>query len=443
MQQSKNRHSILNGHSGVRAMPEASLAGVPAAALFAFQQRPEGLGRRARIAADQLMRRASLLLGLVAAVATLGGCAAVPGSSAGNMRTESAVQLPQRQGDEVIPANVAITPITANLIIELDRSARPLPADAAGSRQLGEAARPDPTLEHLDYRLGPGDIINVTVWDHPELTIPAGSYRSAEASGTLVAEDGTIFYPYAGIIKVTGLTVREVRDILAERLASYIEKVQLDVRVVSFRSQRVYVVGEVAKPGLLEITDVPMDMLLAVNQSGGFTEEADHSQILLTRNGTTYRVDLQALYEEAATSQNVRLEPGDIINVPDRQRNKIFVLGEVLRPGAQVMNKRRSTLAEALSEAGYVNQVTSNPGWIYVMRGNSESSQLFHLNARSPDALLLADRFSLQPRDIVYVDVADVARWNRVITNILPTATLLNTISDTQYPLFGGRQGQP
>lgn len=359
------------------------------------------------------------------------------------MRTESAVQLPQRQGDEVIPANVAITPITANLIIELDRSARPLPADAAGSQQLGEAARRDPTLEHLDYRLGPGDIINVTVWDHPELTIPAGSYRSAEASGTLVAEDGTIFYPYAGIIKVTGLTVREVRDILAQRLASYIEKVQLDVRVVSFRSQRVYVVGEVANPGLLEITDVPMDMLLAVNRSGGFTEEADHSQILLTRNGTTYRVDLQALYEEAATSQNVRLEPGDIINVPDRQRNKIFVLGEVLRPGAQVMNKRRSTLAEALSEAGYVNQVTSNPGWIYVMRGNAESSQLFHLNARSPDALLLADRFSLQPRDIVYVDVADVARWNRVITNILPTATLLNTIGEIQYPLFGGRQGQP
>jgi polysaccharide export outer membrane protein len=73
------------------------------------------------------------------------------------------------------------------------------------------------------------------------------------------------------------------------------------------------------------------------------------------------------------------------------------------------------------------------------MRGGADSPELFHLNASSPDALLLADRFPLRPRDIVYVDVADVARWNRVVTNILPTATMLNTISTTQYPLFGGR----
>ena len=74
------------------------------------------------------------------------------------------------------------------------------------------------------------------------------------------------------------------------------------------------------------------------------------------------------------------------------------------------------------------------------MRGNVDSPQLYHLNARSPDAMLLAERFPLRPRDIVYVDVADVARWNRVISNILPTASLLSTINSYQYPLFGGRQ---
>jgi polysaccharide export outer membrane protein len=211
--------------------------------------------------------------------------------------------------------------------------------------------------------------------------------------------------------------------------------------VVTFRSKRIYVVGEVAKAGLLEINDIPMTMLEAVNRAGGFTTAADHANVLLTRAGKTYRVDLQALYENGVTSQNVRLEPGDIVNVPDRQQNKIFVLGEVAKPGSYVMNKRRSTLAEALGDAGFVNQLTSNPGWIFVMRGGADSPELFHLDARSPDALLLADRFPLQPRDIVYVDVADVARWNRVITNILPTATMLNTISQTQYPLFGG--GQP
>lgn len=372
------------------------------------------------------------------------------------MRRQSSVPLPVRQSDaEEVPAHVRVRPITAELIISESRIAQsaatpvraPQAANTTGSPTLGQAAssqaRADLDPQPLDYRVGAGDILTITVWDHPELTTPAGQYRSAQESGTLVNEDGTVFYPYVGVLQVRGMTLREIRRVLSERLSYYIEKVQLDVRVNAFRSQKVYVVGEVAQPGMREITDVPLTMLDAVNRSGGFTQEADFSQILLTRSGSIYRVDLQALYENGATWQNIRLESGDVVNVPDRQLNKIFVLGEIMKPGSYVMNKRRSTLAEALADAGYVNTVTSDPRWIFVMRGNVDRPEIFHLDAKSPDALLLADRFPLKPRDIVYVDVAAVARWNRVITNILPTATMLNTISTTQYPLFGARPGQP
>lgn len=116
------------------------------------------------------------------------------------------------------------------------------------------------------------------------------------------------------------------------------------------------------------------------------------------------------------------------------------MLGEVRNPGSFVMNKRRTTLAEALSDAGFVNQSTSDPAWVYVMRSDNGSAELFHLNARSPDALLLAERFPLLPRDVVYVDVAAIARWNRVVSNILPTSQMLQLTSETRYPLFGGRQ---
>lgn len=382
-----------------------------------------------------------LILGCLA-VLTLSGCANLsPGNLSFAAREQSDVQVPVQKGGDVVPENVKVKQITAELIIDMFKAARPL--RAAGSTASDTPAQPsqvDPASRTLDYRLGPGDIISIIVWDHPELTTPAGTFRTAEQAGTVVAEDGTMFYPYVGVIKVAGKTMREVRDMLAAKLTKYIEKVQIDVRMAQFRSKRVYVVGEVAKPGTQDITDIPMNVIEAVNRAGGFTAEADYSRVLLTRRGTTYRVDIQAMYEEGATEQNALLEPGDIVNVSDRSYNKIFVLGEVIKPGSMVMHKKRSTLAEALGDAGYINQEKASPRWIYVMRSDSDTPELFHLDGRSPDAMLLADRFPLQPRDIVYVDTSDLVRWNRVISNMLPTSQMLNLTSGVRYPLFGGRQ---
>jgi polysaccharide export outer membrane protein len=375
--------------------------------------------------------RALTVLGLALG---LSACSLLPGDHTYTMREHSAVQLPVMQASgELAPDTVKIVQITAQLIIEQDKQ-----------RQAAQA-RPEPAAivvppPHDDYRLGPGDVISVIVWDHPELTIPAGSFRSAEQTGNLVDSAGNIFYPYAGTLNVSGKTVTEVRQLLAQKLSKLIEKPQVDVRVAAYRSKRAYVVGEVAKPGILNVTDVPLTLLDAVNQLGGFTPEADHSQILLTRDGQTWRVDLQALYEEGAVEMNALLRGGDIVNVPDRQLNKVFVLGEIKTPGAYLMNKRRKTLAEALTEAGYINQLSANPRWIFVMRNQGDKPALFHLDSRTPDALLLADRFPLQPRDIIYVDAADSARWNRVIAQIQPTFSLMATISGVQYPLFAGRQ---
>ena len=378
------------------------------------------------------------------AASLLAGCTLIPGNQNYGNREESDVRLPVQQGDLLAPANIKIRPITAELIIDMFKVARPPVGDGTSAARVATQNSPRPGGTDIkpvpEYRLGPGDIISIIVWDHPELTIPAGSFRTAEQAGTVIADDGTIFFPYAGVLKVQGKTPSEVRTLLSAKLAKYIEKVQLDVRMVAFRSQQVYVVGEVAKPGIQQVTDIPMTILEAVNRAGGFTPEADYSRVLLPRRGTTYLVDTQAMYDYGPTEQNALLEQGDIVNVSDRSYNKIFVLGEIAKPGSLVMNKKRSTLAEALSDAGYIKQNTSDPRWIYVMRGNTDTPEVFHLDSRLPDAMLLADRFPLRPRDIVYVDAAAVVRWQRVIANILPTATMLNLTSQTQFPLFGARQ---
>lgn len=404
-----------------------------------------------------VMRKHTRLLSLIWASSRLAvslsffaitsGCIIAPGNEAASLRKmQSSIAFPVKAGgDERVPENIAVQSITAQLIIDKEKSRRQqaissMPSPSPDASNIAIRGALDLNPKPMDYRVGAGDILTITVWDHPELTTPAGQYRSTQESGTLIAEDGTIFYPYVGVVNVQGKSLTEIRQILSSRLARYIERVQLDVRVSAFRSKRIYVVGEVTRPGLQEINDLRMTMVEAVNRAGGVTADADFSQILLTRAGTIYRVDLQALYENGATWQNLPLEPGDVVNVPDRQQNKIFVLGEVAKPGSYLMNKRRSTLAEALSEAGFVNQTSSDPKWIFVMRGTLDRPEIFHLDAKSPDALILADQFPLQARDIVYVDAAEVARWNRVITNILPTATILNNLGTSRYPLFGGEK---
>lgn len=288
-----------------------------------------------------------------------------------------------------------------------------------------------------EYRIGPRDILAITVWDHPELTIPAGEFRSAEAAGHLVDEEGNIFYPYAGLVHVAGKTMGEVRGILTRRIKSAITDPQLDVRVAAFRSQKAYVVGEVNEPGLIPITDVPLRVVEAVNLSGGVKDTADMLNVTLNRNGKVRYINLQAIYEKADISENYILQDGDIVQIPDQNLQKVFVLGEVVRPSSLFLHKGRMSLSEAISDAGGVNQVTSNPARIYVLRGQSEVPEIYQLDSRSADALVLGDKFMLQARDIVYVDTAGVTRWNRLIEQLVPTTTLLRDLStiETQQRL--------
>jgi len=214
----------------------------------------------------------------------LSACAIAPGMT---MYDQPSSQQDRYKTD----SGVTIVPITADLIYK-QLSQKKHKASAA------QAAQRFNDKKHYQYKIGPRDVLNITVWDHPELTIPAGEFRSAEAAGHLVAEDGTIFYPYAGLVKVAGKTVRQVRDILTHKISRAIAQPQLDVRVAAFRSQKAFVVGEVAKPGPLPISDVPLTVVEAVNLAGGVTREADMLDVTLSRNGKTINIDLLAMYEQ-------------------------------------------------------------------------------------------------------------------------------------------------
>lgn len=310
----------------------------------------------------------------------------------------------------------ALRRITPDVLREL---ARPEAVEPKANPALEQAIR------EYRYEVGPQDILTFTVWDHPELTIPAGEFRSAEVQGHLVNAEGRIFFPYVGEVEVAGRTLDEIREDLTKRLARYIQDPQLDVRVASFRSKKVNITGEVKTPGFFPITDMPLTLVEALAAAGGTTELASLQRVQVVRDGISRTFDVQALLERGDMSQNLLLRDGDIVYVPENSFFAVHMLGAVTEPGIVPMARGRLNLAEAISLSGGFDRVEADTERVFVFRGSYDKPNVFWLDAKSPDAMLLAIQFQMQPQDVVFVASTSLARWNRVISQILPTVQTL------------------
>ncbi|WP_035359219.1 polysaccharide biosynthesis/export family protein [Achromobacter insuavis] len=366
----------------------------------------------------------SRAIAAIALVSSLGACALSPGM------TFDAKHLV----DPMDPNSVAqIKEITPSLVLD-DNRARQALLDNDGISRLVDKAEP--------YRIGPGDILSIVVWDHPELVLPTQTYAigtgvtelafgdtASGIPGYTVSSTGYIQFPYTGLLKVAGLTELQARNLIVNSSGKYIQDPQITVRVLGYRSKRVYVEGEVKTPGTVAINDIPMTLLEAINRAGGVLPTGDRSSVYVIREGKKTRVNLPALIDRGQDLNQVMLKSGDIVRVTPRDESKVFVTGEVTTPATIVMRDGRLTLNEALGVAGGPNQLTADSSQVFVVRSTEQATPLvFHLNAASPQAYAVAEKFELQPKDVVFVDTAALVRWNRFISNLFPSAQTVQTV---------------
>ena len=380
------------------------------------------------------------------AVVSLGGCALSPGLSIGrgveNTSQSSISSLRTPRSDAATQAQTpppgALLAITPQLITQ-QRGARKVDLSADVKSLFAE---PQP------YGIGPGDVINIVVWNHPELVLaPAGATLTTDASGLAAvgngyngSPDGLLQFPLLGTFEIAGLTENAAREEITRRLSKFLKNPQVTLRVQAYRAGRVYVDGEVRTPGLQAINDIPMTLPEAISRAGGLTAIADRATVVVTRKGATTLINMPQLATLGVNPSKIMLVAGDLVRVGSRDDTKVYVLGEVTKPMTLPLRNGRLTLNEALGEAGGVNAVSGDPRQIYVVRsrngdqGSVETStapEIYHLDASSPTAYALAEGFELKSRDVVYVDPAPLVRWNRVISLILPSAAVVNSTNSS------------
>jgi polysaccharide export outer membrane protein len=299
-----------------------------------------------------------------------------------------------------------------------------------------------------EYRVGPADVLSIIVWDHPELVLPNLTYNvgvttnapsvgmaSQALSGYVVTQDGYVQFPYIRLVKVAGLTENQAQQLITSKLKPFISDPQVTVRVIGYRSKKVYIDGEVRSPGVKQITDVPPTLAELLNEANGIPSTGDASRIQLTRNNHTYSIDLPDLLARGGSPASIPIDDNDIVRVPLLAEHRVFVMGEVGRQTAvPFRSDGRLTLSDALVDAGGVSQTTGDPDRIYVIRPSKpgDMPEVFHLASNSAGTIGLASNFELRANDLVYVDAPGVVQWNRVISQLLGTSTTAYYLQRTE-----------
>ena len=277
---------------------------------------------------------------------------------------------------------------------------RKLQAVAAVFLLLGALAlfaQEEPAPFVKEYKIGPKDLLEITVFELPELN-----------QTVRVSEDGTITVPLLGQIKLDGLTKDEVEAKISSLLEEkYLKNPRVSVFIKEYQSKLVSVIGAVESPGTYELVG-DRNLLQMISKAGGFKENASDELFILRQDekGGTSKIviDLKDLLINGNQALNVPLQPNDVINIPVDMLIHVFVFGEVRSPGKMEFKMSKGiTVLQAIAQAGGLTDAAKKSG-VTIKRKDEKTGRETEIKVNLDDIIKgKKPDIALQEGDVVFI----------------------------------------
>jgi polysaccharide export outer membrane protein len=289
--------------------------------------------------------------------------------------------------------------------------------------------------------VAPGDVLKIRIFEPYEGSIfPTIQRPGADLGVQRVTDAGTINVPYVGTVAVAGLDLTQIEQKIAGQLKGKAQDPQVIVEFVADRTHTVMVSGDVKNPGRVSLLEGTRSIVDAINRAGGpFNMAAAQLEVVVRRNG---QVILTEQYSDLLAGGDIGIQKNDEIVVRPNSRS-FTVLGAVQKSGNVDLTKANVTLLEALGQVGGLSDERANKTGVFVFRlGDIQNipgarGRVFRLDLSQPVSIFVAQQFGMQPRDVVYVTNAPLYEYNKLLTAIYRTITVVSVGRGTVVPTSG------
>ena len=347
-----------------------------------------------------------------------------PGCARYGLTPEPTIPVMEQADTPSSEVNGTSPPSAANEPPLFEVSSKKILQDFASDKDIEKLSSKVPK----GYRLGPGDVINIQVWQRPEIS----------AQGLVVAPDGFISVSRIGFLNVVGRTVHDIRDEVVDRLSKFYETPEVSITISQYKNNKAYVLGRVTNPGVVTFAGQGT-LLEALALAGGLPytgKETFLTKCAIVRGKEQIIwIDLRELLNNGNMMLNARIQNNDVIFIPESDDEMVYVMGEVATPGAVALKRGLNLLDAIMYSGGALSSAELEK--IYIIRPSGVKGEVTEINLkRMLETADFSHNYVLKNNDVVYVSPTGLKKFNYALEQTFPFLKFID-MSASNLEQFG------